>query len=151
MKTLAQAMVMVVVGTLIAGGALAQFAKPEDAIKYRKSVMVLIAQHFKSMGAVVQGKAEYDQQAFVANAEVVKMLATLPWEASLEPGSDKGDTTLSPAVFDKREDFEKTARSFETATAKLAETAKGSDFDAVKAQFGEVAKSCKGCHKPFRK
>ena len=56
MKTLARAMVMVVVGTLIAGGALAQFAKPEDAIKYRKSVMVLIAQHFKSMGAVVQGK-----------------------------------------------------------------------------------------------
>lgn len=151
MKTMARITVFVVVGALVASVAVAQFAKPEDAIKYRKSVMVLIVTHFKRMGAVVQGKMPYDKEAFAANAEVVKMMATLPWEASLEPGSDKGDTTLSPAVFSKTDDFRKTAQTFEASTAKLAETSMGGDLEAIKAQFGVVAQSCKACHKPFRK
>jgi cytochrome c556 len=151
MKTITQITVLILAVVLVAGGAYAQFAKPEDAIKYRKSVMVLIVTHFKRMGAVVQGKADYDKQAFAANAEVVKMMATLPWEASLAPGSDKGDTTLSPDVFSKEDDFRKIAATFEAETAKLAATAMEGDFDAVKAQFGAVAQSCKTCHKPFRK
>ena len=133
------------------GAAYAQFSKPEEAIKYRKSVMFLIVQHFKGMGAVVQGKSAYDKDAFSANADVVAMLATLPWEAAMEPGSDKGDTTMSSAVFDKPAQFRKTAESFEAATAMLATTAKGGDLSAIKAQFGEVAQICGGCHKQFRK
>lgn len=151
MKTIAQLTVLILAIVLVAGVSYAQFAKTEDAIKYRKSVMVLIVTHFKRMGAVVQGKADYDKQAFAANAEVVKMMATLPWEAMLEPGTDKGDTTLSPAVFNKEEDFRKIAATFEAETAKLAETSMGGDFDVIKAQFGTVAQSCKACHKPFRK
>ena len=113
--------------------------------------MFMIAQHFKRMGAAVQGKVPYDKQSFAKNAEVVKMLATLPWEATLVPGTDKGDTTLSPAVFSKKDDFLKAAQSFQDGSAKLAETSRGDDFNAIKAQFGAVAQSCKGCHKPFRK
>lgn len=151
MKTIVQLTVLILAVVLVAGVSYAQFAKTEDAIKYRKSVMVLIVTHFKRMGAVVQGKADYDKQAFAANAEVVKMMATLPWEASLAPGSDKGDTTLSPDVFSKEDDFRKIAATFEAETAKLAATAMEGDFDAIKAQFGAVAQSCKACHKPFRK
>ena len=150
MKTSVKFTVLFVACMLMAAAAYAQFAKPEDAIKYRKSVMFLIAQHFKSMGAVVQGKMDYDKQTFAANAEVVKVLATLPWEASLEPGTDKGDTTMSSAVFSKTAEFEKIARAFEMATEKLAETSQGSDFNAITSEFGIVAKSCKECHKPFR-
>ena len=133
------------------GAAYAQFAKPEEAIKYRKSVMFLIVQHFKRMGAVVQGKAAYDKDAFSVNADAVAMLATLPWDAMMEPGSDKGDTTMSSAVFDKPAQFRKAAESFQTDTAMLAGTAKGGDLNAIKAQFGKVAQNCGGCHKQFRK
>jgi cytochrome c556 len=133
------------------GAAYAQFAKPEDAIKYRKSVMFLIAQHFTRMYAVVQGKAAYDKDAFSANADVVEMLATLPWEAAMEPGTAKGDTTLSSAAFENPAQFKKTAESFETATAALAGTAKDGDLNAIKAQFGKVAQNCGACHKQFRK
>ena len=133
------------------GVAFAQFAKPEEAIIYRKSVMILIVQHFKSMGAVVQGKAAYDKDAFSVNADVVKMLATLPWDAMRVPGTDKGDTTQSSAVFDEPARFKKAADSFETVTASLADTAKGGDLNAIKAQFGKVAQNCKSCHKNFRK
>jgi cytochrome c556 len=103
------------------------------------------------MWAVVQGKSAYDQDAFSANADVVAMLATLPWDAMMEPGSDKGDTIMKSAVFDKPAQFKKTAESFEAATAMLATTAKGGDLSAIEAQFGEVAQNCNDCHKQFRK
>ena len=151
MKKRAKIMVLVLVGVLVTGVAAAQFAKTEDAIQYRKAVMVLIGHHFKQMGAVVQGKTDYDQKVFAANAEVVKTLATLPWDAFLEPGTDKGDTTMSSAVFEKKADFMKTAGAFQEDTALLAEAAQGADLNGLKAPFNEVAQNCKACHKPFRK
>ncbi len=151
MKAVARITVLILAVVLVAGGAYAQFAKPEDAIKYRKSVMVLIVTHFKRMGAMVQGKVDYDKPAFTANAEVVKRMATLPWEASLTPGSDEGDTTQSAAVFSKKDEFLETAATFEAETAKLAATSMDGDFEAIKAQFGVVAQSCKACHNAFRK
>jgi cytochrome c556 len=150
MKTIKKAVVCIVVLAVAFGFAHAQFAKPEDAIKYRKSVMFLIAQHFKRMGAVVQGKAPYEQSAFAGNAEVLKVLATLPWQAALEPGTDKGDTTLSPAVFKNQDEFKKTATMFENETAKLVQIASAGDLDGSKTQFGIVAGSCKSCHSQFR-
>jgi cytochrome c556 len=151
MRAISKITIFVLFAVFAFGAAYAQFAKPEEAIKYRKSVMFLIVQHFKRMGAVVQGKSAYEKDKFSANADVVAMLATLPWEAAMEPGSDKGDTTMSSAVFDKPTQFRKTAESFQTDTAMLAGTAKGGDLNAIKAQFGKVAQNCKGCHTNFRK
>ncbi len=151
MKAITRITIFVIFVVFAFGAAYAQFAKPEDAIKYRKSVMFLIVQHFKRMGAVVQGKSAYEKDEFSANADVVAMLATLPWEAAMEPGSDKGDTTMSSAVFDKPAQFKKAAESFEADTAKLAGTAKGGDLNAIKAQFGMVAQNCNSCHTKFRK
>ena len=150
MKTISRVIVGVVLMGMVFSYAYAQFAKPEDAIKYRKSVMFLIAQHFKPMGAVVQEKAPYDKTAFSENAEVLKMLATLPWQASMEPGTDKGDTTLSGSVFKNLDKFKQAAEVFENETAKLAKLASDGDLKGSKAQFGTVAASCKSCHKQFR-
>jgi cytochrome c556 len=151
MKTKTRIVVCSIVLTMIAGVAMAQFAKPEDAVTYRKSVMVLIAKHFKSMGAVVQGKSEFAREYFAADAKTVSHLATLPWEAFLEPGTDKGDTTMSAAVFDKKDDFMQVAKAFEENTALLAEAAQGADLNGLKGPFNAVAQDCKACHKPFRK
>ena len=150
MKTMIKMMIFVVVTIFVFGAAYAQFSKPEDAIKYRKSVMFLIAQHFKRMGAVVQGKSAYDKDNFFTNSDVVKMLSALPWAASMEPGTDKGDTTLSSAVFKNKANFIKATKSFESETAKLADTAKGGDLIDIKTQFGVAAQNCKSCHEQFR-
>ncbi len=150
MKVMTKIMFFVLSTVFVFGAAYAQFAKPEDAIEYRKSAMFLIAQHFKRMGAVVQGKSAYDKDGFSVNSDVVAMLSTLPWEASMEPGTDKGDTTLNSAVFNNKTDFMKAAKSFEGDTAKLADSAKGGDLNAIKAQFGVVAQNCKNCHQQFR-
>jgi cytochrome c556 len=150
MKKIPRITILVLIAVFVFGAAYAQFAKPENAIRYRKAVMTLMAQHFSRMGAVIQGKAEYDKDEFSANADVVKMLATLPWDAFMEPGTDKGDTKLSSAAFDKPAQFNKVAESLEADTAMLASIAKSGDLDAIKAQFGKVAQNCGACHKQNR-
>ncbi len=150
MKKISKLVICVAMLIFVLAAANAQFAKPEDAIKYRKSVMFLIAQHFKGMGAVVQGKADYEKDRFSKDAEAVKFLATLPWDAMLEPGSDRGDTTLSAAVFKKPVKFKEEAKTFEEATARLADLASDGDFEGIKGQFGVVAGNCKSCHGQFR-
>ena len=132
------------------GGAYAQFAKPQDAIKYRQSVMFLIGQHFGRMGAMVKEQTPYNQQVFRHNAMVVETLSRLPWEAMMTPGTEKGDTRMNAAVFAKQTEFKEAAQTFETQADKLVSMAQSNDFAAIKKQFGAVAKSCKACHGQFR-
>ena len=137
--------------SILAGAAYAQFAKSEDAIKYRKAVMTIIVQHFGRMGAMVKGKVPYDQKAFAGNAAVIETVSVLPWEAFLSPGSDKGKTTMKSSVLKNPADFKALAQQFEMEVGKLSAVAKGGDFDAARAQFGAVAQSCKACHSKTRK
>ena len=65
----------------LAGPAAAQFAKPEDAIKYRQSVMFVMSQHAGRIGAMVQGRVPFDAKLATENAEEVAALAQLPWSA----------------------------------------------------------------------
>ena len=132
------------------GGAYAQFAKPEYAIKYRKAVMFLIAQHFGRMGAMVKEKIPYNQEVFARNAMLVETLSRLPWEAAMLPGTDAGDTTMNASVFAQQAKFKEVAQTFETQATKLVSAAQSGDFSASKTQFGEVGKSCKACHSQFR-
>lgn len=136
---------------LLAAVAYAQFAKPEDAIKYRKSQMRLIVHHFGSMGAVVKGKVPYDPAAFAADATAVEMIAGLGWDAFLTPGSDRVDTTMKAAALSEPAKFLAAAEAFEAAAAELATAADSGELSKIKPQFGAVAQNCGGCHKPFRK
>ena len=44
----------------LAAPASAQFAKAEDAIKYRQSALFLMGQHFGRIGAMANGRAPFD-------------------------------------------------------------------------------------------
>ncbi len=151
MRSMSKIVAGVALVLMVAGVAAAQFANPEEAIQYRKSIMSQIAKHFKPMAAVMQGRADFDRQIFAKDAEAVKTLATQPWKAMLEPGTDKGDTTMDSAVFEKKDDFLKLSAAFQNDTALLAEAAQGADLDGLKSPFDAVAQDCKACHKTFRK
>lgn len=151
MKSFVKAIILVLIFGFMLGAAYAQFAKPEDAIEYRKSVMVLMQHHFNPLWAFSQGKAAYDKDALSADADLIAMLATLPWEAFMEPGTDKGDTRVTSAVFNKKAQFKEAATSFEMVSAELAARAKGGDPQAIKAQIGAVGGNCYSCHKQYRK
>jgi cytochrome c556 len=150
MKKLLQILLCLVLLVVAFGGAHAQFAKPEFAIKYRKSVMFLIAQHFGRIAAMVNEKAPFNKETFADNAMVVETLSRLPWQAFMVPGTDKGETTLKSSAFEQQAKFNELAQTFEKQITDIVSKAKSGDFDATKTQFGEVAKSCKACHSQFR-
>jgi cytochrome c556 len=137
--------------TAMVGLAFAGFAKPEDAIRYRQAVMTVIGQHFGRIAAVVKGQPPYNTNEVEHNAAVLRTMADLAWEAVMVPGSDKGDTTLNASAMKEKDKFMAVAQQFESAVQKLEQTAKSGDIEAVRAQFGEVAKSCKACHSSYRK
>jgi len=150
MKKLLIILVGLVFVAVALSGAYAQFAKPEHAIKYRKSVMFLIAQHFGRMGAMVKEKIPYNQEVFARNAMLVETLSRLPWEAVMAPGTDTGDTTLKSSALVQQAEFKEVSQNFETQTTKLVSAAQSGDLISIKTQFGEVGKSCKACHSQFR-
>jgi cytochrome c556 len=143
--------ICVVVLVAMSGASLAGFANPEEAIRYRKAVMTIIGNHFGNLAAVVKGRKPYDKKDVEQNAGVIRTMSDLSWQAVMEPGSEKGDTTLKASAMQEKEKFMAIARQFEKASQKLADAAENGDLKAVKAQFGEVAKSCKACHSKYRK
>jgi cytochrome c556 len=134
---------------LVAGVVYAQFAKTEDAIKYRQSVMSVTGTHFSWMGAVVRGEQAFTQEAFLKNADLVNALIKLPWEAFLMPGSDKG-SKMKPEALAQRDKFMELAKANQAEVAKLAAAAKAGDFNAIRPQFGTAGASCKACHDLYR-
>lgn len=130
--------------------AAAQFAKPEDAIKYRKAAFTVMASHFGRLGAMASGKVPFDAKAAADNAAVVSTLAALPFTAFGE-GTDKGDTRAKAEVWGDAEKFKAAAAKMQEEIAKLNTAARSGNADQLKAAFGAAAQSCKGCHDTFRK
>jgi cytochrome c556 len=130
--------------------AAAQFQKPEDAIKYRRSALFVMGQHFGRIGAMAQGKVPFDAAAAAANADVVASMAKLPW-AGFGPGTDSGDTNALPEVWLETEKFKGGQQKMQEELAKLATAAKSGNLDQLKAAFGDAGKTCKGCHEHFKK
>ena len=128
----------------------AQFAKPEDAIKYRKASFTVMAAHFGRLGAMANGRAPYDAKAAADNADVVATLAKLPWAAFGE-GTDKGDTRAKPEIWKEAAKYKEAADKMQAEIVKLNTAAKAGNIDALKAAFGPAAASCKACHDNFRK
>lgn len=133
------------------GIAYAQFAKPQDAIKYRQSAMVILAHHFGQIAAVVQGRKPFDAKEVEKNASLVDTMAKLSWDAFMVPGAEKGNTRLNASAFSKdKAGFTKDAEALMAETAKLMQASTGGNLDSVKARFGAVGKSCKACHVNYR-
>ena len=150
MRSFIKTGVLLTVVVVTGGIALAQFAKPEDAITYRKSVMQVIKKHFGNMAGVVKGKMPFDRMAFATDAKVVAMMAKLPWEASLVPGSTEGNTTLKENALKDSKGFLAIAKRFEEAGQKLVAAVEGGDMGVIKKQFGATAQTCKACHHTYR-
>lgn len=135
----------------VAAPAAAQtFQKPEDAIKYRKSALTVMATHFGVLGAMANGRMPYDAGVAARSADVVAIASTLPW-AGFGPGTDKGDTRAKAEIWSEQAKFKAAGDKMQAEMAKLAAAAKTGSVDNLKAQFGPTAATCKACHDDFRR
>jgi len=130
--------------------AMAQFQKPEDAIKYRKASFTVLAAHFSRVGAMASGKVPFDAKLVAENAAIAESMGKLPW-AAFGPGTDKGDTRALPDIWTEQAQFKAGADKMQAELGKLAAAAKTGNLDAVKTAFGAAGQTCKACHDDYRK
>lgn len=127
----------------------AQFAKPEDAVKYRQSVLSVMGTHFGRIGAVVKGEKPYDKNTVMADAALVEILSKLPWSA-FPPGSDLMESKAKPEIWKQMPKFKDYSEKMQKAVANLSTAAKSGDLNKIKVAFGAAGKSCKACHDDFK-
>jgi len=132
---------------VVAVPASAQFAKPEDAIKYRQSALTLMASHFGRMDAVVKGRVPYDVEQIKQNVALVSTLARLPW-AAFGQGTEGGGAR--PEVWSQTEGFQKAQQRLLGSIDDLSAAAETGDLGKLREAFGKVGASCKACHDVYR-
>jgi cytochrome c556 len=134
--------------TLLASvSAQAQFAKPEDAIKYRQSAFSVMGAHTGRLGAMVNGRVPFDARVAQDNADVIATMAKLPWQgfgAGTEGGKAKANIWSDAAKFKAGGD------KLAADAAALSAAAKSGNLDQIKAAFGAYAGNCKTCHDEYR-
>jgi cytochrome c556 len=133
----------------VAAPASAQFAKPEDAVKYRQGALFVMAQHFGRIGAVANGRVPYDAKATLDNAEIVAEMAKLPW-AGFAANTDGLSQKAKAEIWKEQAKFKEHNEKLVGETGKLLAAAKTNNLDNVKKAFGDAAATCKACHDNFR-
>lgn len=125
----------------------------KQAIAVRKATFLLIANNFKPIGEVLQGKAAYNQAEIVQRAQRVAFLSelldgTFPAESNL--GTPQ--TKTKAEAFTKKEDFDKLLKEFVANSKNLAQVAatESTASDAFKEAAKAVAGGCKGCHDKYK-
>lgn len=121
-----------------------------DIVADRQAVM---KQNAKEVGVLVKmakGEAAFDAAAVLAaltalNSNVQKIDVA----ASFPAGSDQGDTTASPKIWEDAAGFQTQVDKFKAVTADAA-AKPAQDLDALKAQVGAIGQTCAGCHQSFR-
>jgi cytochrome c556 len=103
-----------------------------------------------TLSKVVKGEQPFDAaevltalQALQANAEKFDVEVLFP------AGSDSGDTTASPKIWEDMAGF-KAAEDKYLADVKAAHAAAPADVDALKTQLGMLGGACGTCHKAYR-
>jgi cytochrome c556 len=137
--------------TVVAGSTLAQM-KVEDAITFRQSGYKFMAWNMGRIKANIEGQFNKDEVVKAAN--VIQAVANSGMGALYVPGSDKGkgwkETRVKKELFTDKEGVGKVATAFNQAANEMAKVAATGDPAAVKAQFGKLGETCKGCHDKYR-
>ena len=128
----------------------AQFAKPDDAIRYRKSSLFVMQQNFGRVAAMASGKAPFDAKVAADSAAVADYMAKLPWAAFGE-GTDKGDTRAKAEIWKESAKFKEYAEKMQGEMSKLAAATKAGNLDSIKTAVNATGGACKTCHDAYRK
>jgi cytochrome c556 len=129
--------------------AAAQFARPEEAVKYRQATWFVLNQHFTRIGAMTRGRVPFDGRLALRDAEVVAALARLP-SAAFGPGTDLPNNHARPEIWTETQRFRELGDRLVADTTRLLAVARTQDLDQIKAAYGAAANTCKECHDAYR-
>ena len=138
---------LVIAISMLSLAASAAFADP---ILDRQGLMKERGKLVGGLSKIAKGEADFDAaavltalQALQVNAEKIDVDALFP------AGSDSGDTTASPKIWQDMAGFKTTNEKY-VADVKAAVAAAPADVDALKAQIGTLGNDCGTCHQTYR-
>ena len=121
-----------------------------DPILDRQALMKERGKIAGGLSKVVNGQEPFEAaavltalQALQANAEKLDIDALFP------VGSDAGDTTAAPKIWEDMAGF-KTVHAKYLADVKAAVAAAPANVDALKTQFDTIGSDCGTCHQTYR-
>lgn len=141
---------LLAVAIALATSAHAQFRKPEDAVKYRQSVMYTMGNHFYSrLGPMANGRVPFDAKAAAENADVVLTLSRLPWVGFGPETNGIGKTEAKSAVWTEPAKFKDLGEKMQAEVMKLHAASRTGDPEALKSAYRSASNACKACHDSF--
>ena len=105
--------------------------------------------HNSRLGAMAQGRIPFDAKSATENAEIVAVMAKVPWGALID-GTDTGDTKAKAEIWKDSTKFKEYAGKLQLESEKLVLAAKSGNQDAFKTAFTTTSGTCKSCHDDFR-
>lgn len=143
------AIVAAAIAAAVATPAAAQFARPDEAVKYRQGAWLVMNHHFTRIGNMARGRLPFDPRAALQDAEIVAALArTAP--AAFGPGTDTPGDHARPEIWSESVRFREHGERLVAESGRLLAAAKTQDLAQIKAAFGPAANTCKECHDAYR-
>ena len=139
----------IAVAAAIALPAAAQYAKPEDAVKYRQAAFTVLNNHMGRINTQLKSSTP-NVQVIQSSAGVVEAMSKLPWDAFGHGTEFVTNTKALPALFKNDAKVKELSEKMQEEAVKLNTVAKTGDTKAVRTQFGVLAKACDNCHDDFR-
>ncbi|MBK1681056.1 c-type cytochrome [Rhodocyclus tenuis] len=137
----------------VAGAACAEAAKSEDLIRWRQSAYQVLNWNMERLKANL-ASPQYNKDDGAKAANTIAAIANSGMGSLYAAGTDKGkgwhDTKVKPEFFTNGQKVGELAVAFNKEANELAKVAAAGDAGAVKAQFGNLGKSCKACHDDFK-
>jgi len=135
---------------LLSASAHAQFAKAEDAVKYRKNALFVMQVNFARVAGMASGKIPFDAKVAAESAAIAEFTSKLPWVAFVD-GTDKGDTRAKPEIWKEAAKFKESSDKLQSEMGKLSAATKTGNLEAIKTAVAATGGTCKSCHDTFRK
>ena len=121
--------------------------KPQEIVAARQAAFTLTAATFGGMRSVVENGGDVKQLAMGARG-LARWPEALP--AMFPDGTRLPTSRARPEIWQDRPGFEAKATDFRVATAALAQAAQAGDAAAFKGAYGNVGRTCGGCHESYR-
>ncbi|MBZ9706774.1 cytochrome c [Mesorhizobium sp. B2-1-8] len=138
---------LVIAISMLALAASAAFADP---ILDRQALMKERGKIVGGLSKVAKGEEPFDAAAVLTQLQALQVNAEkFDVEALFPKGSDAGDTTAAPKIWEDMAGFKATEDRY-LANVKATVATAPADVDALKTQIGTIGSDCGTCHQGYR-
>lgn len=123
----------------------------EEQIRFRQSAYSFLGWNTAKIKAQAADHPEtFNKDQVIAAANAIAAVANSNLLELYGPGTDQGTgwkpTRLKPEYFQKQAEVKELEATFIKEANELQKVAEDGDVGEIKAQFGKLSASCKGCH-----